>query len=158
VTVKTETDFNVESETLSLTFDRPEIPLIFSSALLGGLLVVLQNTQKNVPLLVCSSSGFLSQALVKDRSRFEHDFLDPKFHLLRAVLATLNEWPKFISRKCQTIMLRSYRILTHGLSKWIQKSISCLNAQVYCFLKAHRDLFTRLYGLYNPDLSGKPHL
>jgi hypothetical protein len=45
VMVKTETDLVVESETLSLTFDRPEIPSIFSSALLGGLLVVLQNTQ-----------------------------------------------------------------------------------------------------------------
>jgi hypothetical protein len=88
VTVKTETDFNVESETLFLTFDRPEMPLIFSSALLGGLLVVLQNTQKNVPLLVCSSSDFLSRVLVKDRPRFENDFLD---HLLRAVLAALNQ-------------------------------------------------------------------
>jgi hypothetical protein len=70
VMIRTETDLVVETETLSLTFDRAEIPSTFWSALLGGLLVVLQNTQRNVPLLVCSSSDFLSRALVKDRSRF----------------------------------------------------------------------------------------
>jgi hypothetical protein len=61
VMIRTETDLVVETETLSLTFDRAEIPSTFSSALLGGLLVVLQNTQRNVQLLVCSSSDFLSQ-------------------------------------------------------------------------------------------------
>jgi hypothetical protein len=37
VIVKTETDLTQRSENLSLTFDRPEILLKFSSALLGGL-------------------------------------------------------------------------------------------------------------------------
>jgi hypothetical protein len=47
VTIKTETDLVVESETLSLTFDRPEIPSIFSFALLGGLLVVFQTLRSH---------------------------------------------------------------------------------------------------------------
>jgi hypothetical protein len=74
-----------------LTFDRPEIPLTFSSALLGGLLHVLQTTQRNVPLLVCCSSDVLSRVLVHDRLKSENNLLDPNFHLLKSVLAMLNE-------------------------------------------------------------------
>ncbi|KAJ7120370.1 hypothetical protein C8R44DRAFT_737187 [Mycena epipterygia] len=48
-------------------------------------------TPKNVPLLVCSSSHILAQTLVKERAKYENDFLDPKFRLLKAVLALLNE-------------------------------------------------------------------
>ncbi|KAJ7096187.1 hypothetical protein C8R44DRAFT_749032 [Mycena epipterygia] len=91
VMIKTVMDNSQENKTLSLTFDRPEILLNFSSALLGGLLFVLQNTQRNVPLLICSSSEFLAGTLVKERENFENDLLDPKFRLLNAVFAGLNE-------------------------------------------------------------------
>jgi hypothetical protein len=91
VMIKTITNASQESEILSKNLDRPEIPSTFSSALLGGLLFVVQSTQKNVPLLICSSSDFLSRALVKQRQRFENDLLDPKFRLPRAVFAALNE-------------------------------------------------------------------
>jgi hypothetical protein len=77
-----------ESESLSVTFDHPDVPL---TALLGGLLNILQKTPKNVPLLICSSSDFLSRALVKQRGVFENNLLDPNFRLLRAVIAELNE-------------------------------------------------------------------
>jgi hypothetical protein len=76
---------------LSVTFDRPEIPLTFSSGLLGGLLYTLQNTQRNVPHLICTSSDFLARTLVKGRKRFENDLLGPNFKLLKAVFAALNE-------------------------------------------------------------------
>ncbi|KAJ7347198.1 hypothetical protein DFH08DRAFT_808957 [Mycena albidolilacea] len=56
-----------------------------------GLLIVLQKTQMNVPLLICCSSEFLLQALVKDREKFENNMLDAKFCLLKAVFAMLNE-------------------------------------------------------------------
>jgi hypothetical protein len=52
-----------------LTFDRPEIPLTFTSALLGWLLLILQDTPRNMPLLTCSSSDFLSRALIKKNFR-----------------------------------------------------------------------------------------
>jgi hypothetical protein len=77
VMINTETDVAHDSDILSMTFDRPEIPLTFSSALLGGLLIILQNTQRNVPLLICSSSECLSRALVKEREKFESDMIDP---------------------------------------------------------------------------------
>ncbi len=91
VIVKTETDLTQRSENLWLTFDRPEIPLTFSSALLGGQLFILQNTQSNVPLLVCTSSEYLLQVIIKERQKYENNILDPKFRLLRAVFAMLNE-------------------------------------------------------------------
>jgi hypothetical protein len=91
VMIKTETNLVQKSEILCLTFDRPDIPVTFSSALLGGLLWILQNTQKNVPLLVCSSSEFLLRVLVKERQKFENNILDPRFLLLRAVFAKVNE-------------------------------------------------------------------
>lgn len=53
--------------------------------------MVLQNTDVNVPLFICSSSDFLAQALVKDRRTFENNILDPMFYLIKAVLACLNE-------------------------------------------------------------------
>jgi hypothetical protein len=40
IMIKILTDAGQESEVLSLTFDKPEIPLTFSSALLGGLLYI----------------------------------------------------------------------------------------------------------------------
>ncbi|KAJ6545957.1 hypothetical protein B0H10DRAFT_1969818 [Mycena sp. CBHHK59/15] len=70
VMVTTETEDARESEILSLTFDNPEIPLSFTSALSGD---------------------FLLQAQVKDREKFENNMLDAKFHLLKAVFAMLNE-------------------------------------------------------------------
>jgi hypothetical protein len=65
-------------EIVSLTFNRPEIALTFQSALLGGLLIVLQNTLRNVPLLICSSSGFFAQTLVLERHKSENNLLDPE--------------------------------------------------------------------------------
>jgi hypothetical protein len=91
VMIKMVTDTTEENKILSMPFDRPEIPLIFSSALLGGLLFVLQTSQRNVPLLVCSSSDFLSRTLVKERWKFENDMLGPNFKLFKAVFAALNE-------------------------------------------------------------------
>ena len=91
VMIKIETEFLEKSEIWNLTFDREEIPHSFSAALFGSLLVVLQNTEKNLPLLICSSSDFLSRALVKEGQKFENDFLDPKLRLLKAVFAALNE-------------------------------------------------------------------
>jgi hypothetical protein len=52
---------------------------------------VLDNVNRNVPLLYCSSSDFLARALVKERRKFENDLLDGRFQLLRAVIAKLNE-------------------------------------------------------------------
>lgn len=89
--IKTQDDDTEHENTLTLTFDRPEIPLTFSSALLGGLLITLQNTERNVPLLICSSSDVLLRMLIKDRQKFENNVLDPTFCLLRAVIARLNE-------------------------------------------------------------------
>jgi hypothetical protein len=59
VMIKTVIDNTQQNETLSVTFDRPEIPLTFSSALLGGLLFVLQNTEEcTTPyLLLLRNSG-----------------------------------------------------------------------------------------------------
>jgi hypothetical protein len=75
-----------DSMALSMTFDRADIPMTFSSALLGALLLILQNTQQDVPLLICASSDFLLRALVKDRKKYENDLLDPNFRLLKAVV------------------------------------------------------------------------
>jgi hypothetical protein len=91
VMIKTVTDNTQQNETLSVTFDRPEIPLTFSLALLGGLLFALQNTQRNVPLLIFSSSEILARTLVKERPKFENDMVRPNFILLKAVFAALNE-------------------------------------------------------------------
>jgi hypothetical protein len=65
--------------------------MTFSSALLGGLLLILQNTQQDVPLLICASSDLLLRVLVKDRKKYENDLLDPNFRFLKAVVAMLNE-------------------------------------------------------------------
>ena len=89
--IKKEMNGQQNSIILPLTFDRVEIPPTFPSALLGGLLIVLQNTERNVPLLISSSSDFLLRALVKERLKFENDMLDPRFRLLKAVFAALNE-------------------------------------------------------------------
>jgi hypothetical protein len=89
VAINTECAGSHESETLAITFDRPDIPLCSASALLGGLLTVLQSTQKNIPLLVCSSCDYLLRALVKERQKFENNILDANFH--QAVFAQLNE-------------------------------------------------------------------
>jgi hypothetical protein len=91
LTIKAVTNTKENSEILSLSFDKPEIPVTFQSALLGGLLFVLQNTKRNVPMLVCSSSEFLLQILITQRQKWEANILDPKFHLIRAVFAALNE-------------------------------------------------------------------
>jgi hypothetical protein len=64
-------------ELISLSFDRQDIPLTFSSALLGSVLMILQRTQKNIPLLISSSSDFSSRVLVTDREKYENDILDP---------------------------------------------------------------------------------
>lgn len=90
VMIKTDFSGAQTSEILALTFDHP-IPTSFNSGLLGGLLLVLQNTTRNIPLLICSSSDFLIRMLIKDRERFENDLLDPNFRLIRAVVAMLNE-------------------------------------------------------------------
>jgi hypothetical protein len=58
VMIKTVTDTTEANKKLSMTFDQPEITLTFSSTLLGGLLFILQTSQRDVPLLVCSSSNF----------------------------------------------------------------------------------------------------
>jgi hypothetical protein len=81
LSIQTETDTLRDSEIITLTFDRQEIPLTFSSALLGGLLRILKNIQRNVPLPVCSSSDFLSRMLVQER-------IKSTFHLLKSVFAT----------------------------------------------------------------------
>jgi hypothetical protein len=91
VVIRTVTATTDDTEALAITFDRTEIPKTFSSALLGGLIFILQNTERNVPLLICFSSDFLIRALVKERKKFENDLLDPKFTLLKAVFARLNE-------------------------------------------------------------------
>ncbi|KAJ6632040.1 hypothetical protein B0H10DRAFT_1937759 [Mycena sp. CBHHK59/15] len=91
VWIKTVSNSKQDNEKLSITFDRPEIPLSFSSALLGGLLFVLQNTQRNVPLLICSSSELLARTLVKERELSENNILDSKFPLIKAVVAMLKE-------------------------------------------------------------------
>jgi hypothetical protein len=52
LTIKAVTTTREDSEILSLSFDKPEIPVTFQSALLGGLLFVLQNTKQNVPMLI----------------------------------------------------------------------------------------------------------
>jgi hypothetical protein len=44
-----------------------------------------------MPLLICSSSDFLTRALIKERVKFENDMLEPNFPLLKFVLAILNE-------------------------------------------------------------------
>jgi hypothetical protein len=56
LTIKAVTNAREDSEILTLSFDKPEIPVTFQSALLGGLLFVLQNTKRNVPMLICTSS------------------------------------------------------------------------------------------------------
>jgi hypothetical protein len=91
VTITSVTENSENTEILSMTFDQAEIPMNFSSALLGGLLHVLYTTTKNTPLLICSSSDFLARVLVKEKKKFENNFLDPKFKLLKAVIASLNE-------------------------------------------------------------------
>jgi hypothetical protein len=78
-------------ELISLSFDGQDIPLTFSSAPLGSVLMILQRTQKNIPLLICSSSDFLSRVLVTDRETYENDILDPSCQLLKSVIAALNE-------------------------------------------------------------------
>jgi hypothetical protein len=75
VMVTTETEDDRKSEILSLTLDNPEIPSSFTSVFLGGLLIVLQKTQINVPLLICCCSEFLLRALVKDREKFKNNML-----------------------------------------------------------------------------------
>jgi hypothetical protein len=47
VTIKMVTDTTEGNKTLSMTFDRPEISLTFSSAPLEGLLFLLQTSQRN---------------------------------------------------------------------------------------------------------------
>jgi hypothetical protein len=67
-TIKIENNARLD-RILSATFDRPEIPRTFNSALLSGLLNVLESTYLDVPLLICSSSEFLSRVIVKERRR-----------------------------------------------------------------------------------------
>src|ERR1700761_6754149 len=74
-----------------MTFDKPNIPRSFSSALLGRLLYTLQHCPRNQPLLLCASSDLLLRMLVKHRNQYEMDMLNPCFQLLQAVLAALNE-------------------------------------------------------------------
>jgi hypothetical protein len=74
-----------------MTFDKPYIPRSFATALLGGLLYILQNSPKNQPLPICASSDFLLWVLVKDRIKYEMDMLNPGFELLQAVFAASNE-------------------------------------------------------------------
>jgi hypothetical protein len=66
VMIKIETELFEKSAIWNRTFDRQDMPHSFSAALLGSLLVVLQNTEKNMPLLICPSSDFLSLALFKE--------------------------------------------------------------------------------------------
>lgn len=81
----------VAHEILSLEFDYPEIPMNFSSALLGGLLYVLQNCQKNIALGICSASDVSSRILVWKRHSYENDLLDLQFPLFEAVVAATNK-------------------------------------------------------------------
>jgi hypothetical protein len=77
-----------KSETLPLTFDRPEIPITFTSAFLGGLLLILQDTPKNMSLLICSSSDFVTRTLIIERVKFESDMLEPNFDFNHFFLRT----------------------------------------------------------------------
>lgn len=126
VMIKTESEDFHDSETLSLTFDRPEIPRTFPSALLGGLLIILQNTQKNIPLLICSSSDFLPRALVKERQTFENKILNPAFHLLKAVIARLNERVACIQFKKVTINHAKFLLNTHTRTDEIDTEIDLM--------------------------------
>jgi hypothetical protein len=58
-----------DSMALSITFDRSDIPMTFSSALLGALLLILQNTQQDVLLLICASSDFLIRVSLLEGSQ-----------------------------------------------------------------------------------------
>lgn len=80
-----------ESMTLSMTFDRPNIPLTYTSGLLGGLILILQNAPKNTPLLICTSADYLLRMLVTEREKYENDLLNPLFPLIKSTIALLNE-------------------------------------------------------------------
>jgi hypothetical protein len=63
-------------------------------------------------------SDFLSRALVKERQKFENDLLDPKFRLLRAVFAALNERVARIQFKI--VSVNPAKHLTNILSETIE--------------------------------------
>jgi hypothetical protein len=144
VMIKIQTEFLEKSEIWNLTFDRQEIPHSFSAALWGSLLVVLQNTEKNIPLLICSSSDFLSRALVKERQKFENDFLDPKFRQLKAVFAALNE--RIARVQLQKVSENQAKLLRDSNTRDVkvdQKLTSCLSVRVCCYHTAHRDILPK---------------
>lgn len=85
---KFQTKFNVA---LNPSFTTIEPLVSFSTALLAGLLWVIQNVNKNTEILICSSTDYLAKAFVIDRTIHENNMLDKDFQLWRAVLAALNE-------------------------------------------------------------------
>jgi hypothetical protein len=54
-------------------------------------MLILQDNQQNTPLLICASSAFLLQVLVKERNKYENDMLDPNFRLLKATFKKVAE-------------------------------------------------------------------
>ncbi|KAJ7713867.1 hypothetical protein B0H16DRAFT_1478347 [Mycena metata] len=76
---------------LNLTVNSVAPPSSFTAALLVGLLWVLQNSNPNTELVICTSTDYLTKAFVVNRSFHENDMLDANFGLGRAVLGALNE-------------------------------------------------------------------
>lgn len=66
-------------------------PASFSEALFVCLLWVLENTDSNSEILLCSSTEYLTNIFVTERTFHETNMLNVNFNLLKAVFAALNE-------------------------------------------------------------------
>jgi hypothetical protein len=126
VFLKSITDTTEHADALSITFDRPEIPKNSLSAMLAGLMFILDNIDRNVPLLICTSSDFLASALVKERRKFEYDILDAKFRLITAVIAKLKEQVARVEFKRVTLNQAKPLIETQLQIVKIETEIDCM--------------------------------
>jgi hypothetical protein len=93
-------------------------------------------------------------SLVNERYQFENGLLDPKFRLLRAVFAALNERVARIQFK-RTIDNQA-KFLGNLPAQTVEIDTR-MDAPEYFYHKGQRDIFTSLLSNSSHSLSGKPH-
>ncbi|KAJ7737968.1 hypothetical protein B0H16DRAFT_1465995 [Mycena metata] len=137
---------------LNLTVNSVAPPSSFTAALLVGLLWVLQNSNPNTELVICTSTDYLTKAFVVNRSFHENDMLDANFGLGRAVLGALNErcgrvrFKKVLQNPALT--LKSQAAQTASLDTDIDMMFNC---PVILISNGTQRLFTKIINSLKPS-------
>jgi hypothetical protein len=80
-----------KNERFHLTLDDEKIPLNSKTAWLAALLLALEKTDRDDPILICSTSETLVYLFVKKQELYANGMVDPCFKLYKVALSLLQE-------------------------------------------------------------------